>query len=246
MISAALFGLVSLIGLACFLYAVRVWKNTNDRHAATTTLRKINLRLESDLLQSRATTAQISVTPSSLGGAPDGHALWFLSAQGPDGQFVRNSQGEPLWMRNVLYYITVPNPLESVSPFSMVGASGPDGLEDRCPYKVMIRKVIDSDGPTGPNDEDDPESLLSDASPYLTRPSGLNTAPMASEPGLESVEIVGVNVLGFQVQQSGDAFAFDLRAVRRQEAESSLALGTVSLSNHPLTVQARFSVLPQN
>lgn len=246
MISAALFGLVSAVGLACFIYAVKVWKNNNDRHAATTTLRKISLRLESDLLQSRAANIRLSVTPSSLGGAPDGHALWFLSAHGPDGEFVRTSQGEPLWMRNVLYYVSVPNPLEAVAPFPMMGAPGPDGLEDRCPYKVLVRKVIDTGGPTGAGDEDDPESLLIDASPYLTRPSGLSTAAMVSEPGVESVEVVGLHLLGFHVQQQGDAFTFDLRAVRRQEAENSVALGSVSLSNHPLTVQTRFSVLPQN
>lgn len=128
----------------------------------------------------------------------------------------------------------------------MVGAPGPDGLEDRCPYKVLIRKVIDSDGPTGPSDEDDPESLINDITPFLTRPSGLSTAAMASEAGVERAEIVGLQLLKFRVQQQADAFGFDVRAVRRQEAENSLALGSVSLSEHPLTVQSQFLVMPRN
>ena len=47
--------------------------------------------------------------PSSLGGAPDGKAIWFLSARDPaTGKFARGPEGEPFWQRNLLYYLVVP------------------------------------------------------------------------------------------------------------------------------------------
>jgi len=242
LVSLAIFGLVSLVGMGGFLYSVKAWKTVTDKSTAVTTLRKVSLRLESDLLQSSLARSRSQVAGATLGGAPDGDAIWFLNAGSP---FLRDPQGEPLWQRNVLYYVTVPTPLESVSGgLAFSGAPGADGYEDRCPHKVLIRKVIDGGTTTTPTS--DPEELLADISPYLTRPQGLSTQNMSSEPGVERAEIVAHSLLSFQVRAQHGGYQFDLKAVRLGEARRHLALGTALLSDSPYAVHSRFLVIPQN
>ena len=113
---------------------------------------------------------------------------------------------------------------------------------------MLIRKVIDSGTPTDPtmDPQADQEEVLTDVSPYLTRPDGLDISAMNSEPGLESVEMVATRLDFFEVTKTGNEVVIDLRATATPALERSIKVGSVSLKSRPETSQYRRSFFPAN
>ena len=216
-------------------------------------LRKAKNALERDLSVSNPTVLNRSPVPTSLGGGPDGEALWFLSPVDPaTKQMMRKQDGTPFWQRNVLYYLVVPNNHDSVFGISCTGGTGAGpGYDDVCPHKVLIRKVIDGGTVTDPSDESTEEALLPDVSTYLTRPDGFSVASMA-EPGLGETHLVAKDLLTFSSvlapppSNRSTELAVDLRAVAIADARREIDLGSRPLNQSPYTRQAPLSIFLRN
>ena len=159
---------------------------------ASSQLSKAEASLSRDLFSASFQALNVADGPTSLVGK-DGDALCFLSAIDPVTQeFKRNDDGTPFWQRNILYYSVVPTSLEV--EFTGGGLEE-GGYEVSYPYKLLIRKVIDSGAPTVPTDTSTEEELLTDITPYLERPDGYD---LSSEDA-ESYRVVTRNLVGFRV-----------------------------------------------
>lgn len=173
----------------------------------------------------------LTTTPSisSLTGA-DGDAVWFLSAIDPTtGQFMRDTQGHPAWQRNVLYYCVVPTVTKE--PFTGNGVDE-GGYEASHPYKLLIRKVIDS--PT----------LIGDISPFLDAPNGY----VFSSTNHESVSIIADRLLSFRVttEDTLRQVKLILRAANLETARREFAIGSKAILDPRFTLERSFEVYPEN
>ncbi len=245
--AAGLLTVVTLVALVALRQTVKVWHNVSSRDQASLQLRRAALRLERDAgLASLSSSDQMPAPASLPGGGSDGDAFWFLTPVGADGEIYQMADGSPFWQRQILYYLTVPQGVDALAGGPVTAGADADGYEDRCPYKLLIRKVIDI-GPTADlADETTVETLLSDPSPYLTRPNGTEVGFMLSEPGVDEVEIVANHLLQFRVGRGVDhirELEFDLRAVRISEARREVGLGPVSLAESAFTLQNLVSVI---
>lgn len=244
--AAGLLTLVTLVALVALRQTVRVWHNISGRDQASLQLRRAALRLERDAC--RASTAQMGLQPgpaSLPGGGSDGDVFWFLTPVAGDGEVYQLSDNSPFFQKQILYYLVVPQGVDSLAGGPVNAGSDADGYEDRCPYKLLIRKVIDLGSAADPTDEATLETLLTDPAPYLTRPNGFEVNFMLSEPGVEEVEVVANHLLQFRVRRGVDharELEFDLRAVRIDEARREVGLGPVSLAEGPFTLQNLVSV----
>lgn len=175
--------------------------------------------------------------------------MWFLSAVSDTGKMAHKAlDGSPFYQRNVIYYLVVPAGHTSCS-----GLNGPNGLDDACPHKLLIRKVVDVPPATSPTDNPDltEESLIRDVTPYLTRPNGRDLSAMQSEPNLERAEVVASNLLWFEVTLNPDPeianeVQLDLRAVSLDDARREVQFGSVSLAVSRFTQQQLITVVPKN
>ena len=184
-------------------------------------------------------------------GAGSGDVIWFLSAEDPNGdpklgqKFVFDNSGDPIWQRNIIYYLIRPGNHDDVSNGNICDVSaGPDGDSD-CPHKFLIRKVID--GPDGT----DGEILLSaaDVTTYLTAPAGYNFSPMTGEANLEDVRLVTDDMLWFNVVNftPGDPLLeIEMAAVRVQEAHKSIPVGKASMLGTRFTQGQTMFLEPRN
>lgn len=251
LIALSIFGvLLLLLGLS-YAHAVYAWRRTSGRSLATSELGKARQALLEEL-PNAAEIKTARVPPSLPGGGDDGDAVWFLSAVDPStGLFKKKSDGTPFWQRNVLYYLVVPKGHDKLYGSSCGGGLGPDNYDDRCPHKMLVRKVIDSGPPTDPTDETSEEKILSDVSSYLTSPQGFNTSAMLGESGVERAEVKAQSLLWMRISPttspawSGE-IEVDLRATSFSEARRVSAVGTAPLADSPLTTQYLFSVFPSN
>lgn len=245
-----------LVGLTVVLFialaqTTRLWFQLSSEQSVQLELRKAVASLERDTsMLSSGQTATARVSSLHHSGSADGDAFWFLSPRpGGEGDPLVKSDGRPFWQCHVLYYTVVPYQLEELSTGAVGAGADADGYEDRCPHKVLIRKVIDVGTPTDPLDESSEETLLTDVTPYLTRPTAHRLGAMASEPGVQKVEIVAVDLLTFRVQ-SGAAYGgetvFDLRAVPIEDVSKQSGYGQANLSPNPQTLHTLFSVPAQN
>lgn len=248
-VAVGLFSLLMLVVAALFARTADVWRSINSADTAHRELRKARAALGRDLALANPARLSRAPVPSSLGGGPDGEALWFLSPVDPaSGQLVhKQDSSQPFWQRNILYYLVVPDDHDATFGMSCIGAPGPNGYEAACPHKVLIRKEIDSGVATIPSDEATEEVLVSDIAPYLTRPAGYDLSGM-SEPGLQEARIVAVNLLTFESAATGVAgeVTVDLRAVAIEEARREISLGTLVVYAGPYTRLGAFSVFLQN
>lgn len=242
--------LFSLVTLSTFLLLSRghqFWRDSSGHHTATLKLNAAK-RLSLELDES-TNPVGIADVPSSLsGGAPDGKAVWFLSARdSATGEFVRGPDGAPFWQRNVLYYLVVPQ--QHATLFGSVCAGGPGpGPDDYCPHKVLVRKVIDSGPPTVPSGDiaTTVEELLPDVAAYLTRPDGYEVNNMAGESGLEQARLVATQLLYFDAVESSGEVILDLRATSIPSVSRRMTVGSGPLGEDGLTSQSLRSVFPRN
>jgi len=241
----------SVMMTAAYLFldqGVKLWKNVSGSESSGLELKKAQTRVERDMLETAFSTVRVADVPAGLpGGAPDGRALWFLSALDPQGNVVQKD-GVPFWQRNILYYLVVP-----AGHAGCAGGAGPAGCDDRCVHKVLVRKVIDSGVKTTPTGDFDltVETPLLDVTPYLTRPSGPSLEGMLAEPGMESATVVAQDILSWEVKLSPDPrcpgeVEIDLADVAVEEARNHVRLGVDSLAASRFTVNYLFSVLPRN
>ncbi|MEW6281946.1 MAG: hypothetical protein AB1758_25300 [Candidatus Eremiobacterota bacterium] len=249
MASVGIFSVMLVVTALLFNDSIKVWRSTSGADTANREMRKARTALERDLILARPSELRRVAVPDSLGGGGnDGEALWFLSPVDPaTGTMVRKADGTPFWQRNILYYMVVPNNHQNTFKMSCTGGAGPGGFDDRCPHKVLIRKVIDSGTPTVVTDETTEETLLPDVSAYLTRPNGYDLSGMGGEPGLAETRVVGAQLLTFFSQSvPGPEVAVTLQAVAVDEARRQIQLGTAALSSGPFSYSFPFSVFLRN
>lgn len=214
-------------------------------------MKKASRQMQVDLLGSFSAATGVHAAPGP--GGTNGDAVVLLSSRKEDradGATCVTATGAPYWQRNIIYYPAIP------TGDTCAGGVNGDGYEDMCPHKVVIRKVVDSGPPTRPAEDGgipaaDKEELLTDVSTYLTRPSGLGTTAMLSEPGVTSAEIVATNLLTIRAEKDPDPNApgevkVTFQAFNEDVGSRTTAIGTTNLGNHAKTQTHVLSVFPRN
>lgn len=249
LVVAGIFLVLSVAVYFALTRSATIWRTLSSQDAAAARNRRAVVRLLADVEQSAFSQLGVAPGPSNVpGGGFDGDAFWCLSAIDPvSGEFARLPSGEPFWQKQILYYLVAPTDLNAQAGFAISGGADADGYEDRCPYKVLIRKVIDTGTPTTPaSDPDDIEVLLSDPSPYLSRPTGVDVSAMSGEVGLVSVEVISDKMLSFRAIPQAPEVLFELRSVAIEEARASVRLGAQPLTEGPFVRSTDCAVFPQN
>ncbi|MBI3926837.1 MAG: type II secretion system protein [Armatimonadetes bacterium] len=219
-----------------------VWIRGSSSSLAQGELRKAYQNISYDLKRTTFDNVRRAQVPASLAGS-DGDALWFLSAIDPvTEQSMRNVDGTPLWQRNILYYLVVPDDHTRLYGYECAGSADANGYETSCPHKILIRKVIDNADVDGQEALIDAGTILG----YLTRPTGFDVSGMA-EPGLERVDVRAHSLLTMQTSLAPEPewpneVQVDLRAARIRSAERSVRVGSDSLQE--FSFQFEFSVFP--
>lgn len=250
MVAAGMFTLLSLVLALALKQSSQIWLSNSSHQGATQRLRKAATKLEHEISMASLAELSIAAVPSSLStGGQDGDAVCFLSHINPhDGQAYLKSDGTPFWQCNVLYYPVIPQNVDELNGSAMVGGVDSEGYEDRCPHKVLIRKVIDTGSPTDPTDEDTEETLLSDPTPFLTRPATLQMSNLQTESEVVRAELVTAGILCFRAQKSNHpkGIHFDLRSFSQEEARRVARSTSSSLLDSPFTQQNRLFVKTRN
>jgi hypothetical protein len=241
-ISCVLLG-VLLIVLATALYnSQSLWRQTTGTTDSRGQLRRAQASLERDM-QFASNNFGVTTVGPQQGPGLTGDAFWFLSAEiGASGELARKFNGSPLYQRNVIYYLAMPQ----TDPCP--GGSGPGGYDDRCPHKVLIRKTVDFGTPSIPTDENSEEILMTPAqvTPYLTRPVGMSVANMNAEAGVTLVSQAARQMLWFRVRTVPPPLQFEMKAVNLLRANKEVSVGTTALFNSPLSSEIRLTLAPPN
>lgn len=242
MIAMGVLAVLSGMGVV-FLYRMTSLGNkVSGNDLAAFQLRRARRFLEADLLQTSHAFTNTTLVPGHNPSAPDSRAIWCLSAVNPGTSRSVDGGGRPFWQRNVLYYAVV----ASDDPCAG-GASVAGGLDEMCPHKLLLRKVVDQAPATTPTQN--PETFLGDMSAYLTRPVGTRVNPMLAEPAMESVSIVGKDLLTFDVKRDTEVaceIRITLQATNLVDASRKLSIGSTPLAGDPHTLTMTLSLFPKN
>lgn len=193
------------------------------------------------------------VTPVAGPGGFEGDAVCMLSAstgiEARDGA-ATDEDGAPFWQRNIIYYTIRPQ------GDSCTGGADASGYNDTCPHKVLLRKVIDTPPTTSPMPLGipltDSEVLLTDLSPYLTRPVGTKVSAMlTNEADLQCAEAISTSLLSMRVVREPDPaypgeVQVTLTAFNQQASNKTTNIGSTHLAQHQNLVTQQFSVFPRN
>lgn len=244
-----LFAVLSLLMALALKQSSALWVTSSSHQDANEVLRKVSARLERDIPMVDLEALDIAPVPSSIGGGVDGDAVWFLSHINPTtGKPHLKADGTPFWQCNVLYYSVVPRSVDRLSS-RPIRTGSTDGYEDRCPHKVLIRKVIDFGDPTDPGDENTEEELMTSGqiAAYLSRPDQLSVKDMAGEANLLDLELVGYPLLLFRASpvNAPEGIQFDIRVVALERAHR-LDKGSESLLESPATTRSELFVSAHN
>lgn len=255
LVSTGVFALLLVVLTASVVQGEQAWRDTSAATRAERSLKRAVEAVREELAMTSFAQIRTRPVPGSLAGTYDGDAVWFLSAVDPaSGRFQRKADGSPRWMRNILYYLVVPQNHAALYGYTCTGGPGADGYDDRCPHKALVRKVIDAGAATTTDDSTPEEVLLTSAevAGYLTAPSGLDVSGMIGEPGLENARLLAHELLGFRVFLAPEPSDFptevqvDVRGVAVASAEHLVGVGTRSLSEGRFTLGYGFSVFPSN
>lgn len=241
-ISSFLLGILMVVLALALHNSQSIWRQTSGSTDSRLQVRRAHASLERDL-QFASSSFGITTVGPQQGPGFTGDAFWFLSAEiGASGELARKFNGSPLYQRNVLYYLAMPQ----ADPCP--GGSGPNGYDDRCPHKVLVRKTIDFGAASIPTDENSEEVLMTAAqvAPYLTRPNGMSVANMNSEAGVTLVNQAARQLLWFRVRSTPPPLQFELRAVNLLRVNKEASVGTSSLYSSPLTSEMRLTLTPPN
>jgi hypothetical protein len=244
MVVSSIFAVVLSLGMRSFHQSSQVWRKISATTEASVNLRRATARIQTDLLSTSPTRVRTYQGPSTLSGF-DGDAFWFLSALDDQGNFQRTSDGSPFWQRTVLYYTVTPSGHQTAGFGS--GGSDPQGYEDHCPYKLLIRKEIDWGTPTDPLDDTTSEELMSalDVTSYLTRPAGYSLAGMESEVGVQEVQLVARDLLSTRCLIDSGNVQVKILAGANERARKEAGFGRSSLSGKPFIHELEFTVVPR-
>lgn len=249
MLATGLVGLLLALLASAFSSGETVFRSVTGNADAVLELRTAATRIRRDVLGTRYDSLAAGPGPDSLGASnADGSALWMLSNTDPQtGGPLYHSDGSPHWVRNVLYYLAVPLNHAQLYGTTCAGGNGPGGLDDQCPHKILVRKVVDSGAPSSVTDSEDPdESLMNpgDLTPaMLDRPNGYSAASLGGS-GLKSAQIVCRSLLFFRAQKLAGSVSVDLRAVSLPRARRVLPIGNVSLYDSAFTRAVGLSLQP--
>lgn len=254
----------TIIGYVSFItlnMGVNSWKNVMGTEEASLELAKAFNDLDTDI---RLTSFDELGTRRVPGAGPnrlpsntrDGGVVWFLSPIDPvTGSMVRDDEDQPYWQRNIVYYLAHPGEHQATFGNVCQGGPGPfDSLDDRCPHKVLIRKVVDDRNPTSSDLSSQIEQKMSSdrvRNRYLTRPLGYDVSAMTTEVKLEEVKVVARNILSFHVEKAPDPnfpeeVVITIQSLALKDAGKSINVGTDPLSGSQYTSTRKFSVFPQN
>lgn len=235
--------LVAILAITHFIFTRinQTWNRVSGDQGAGAQLQKAEGWLRRDLALASFEGMRVAAGPTSLSGK-DGDAVWFLSAIDPStGQFLRNSDGTPHWQRNILYYSVVPGNLADAQFQGSGMAKG--GYEVSYPYKLLVRKQIDFGTPTTAGSTTS-EELITDITPYLERPDGLDF----SADDCEEVTVAANHLLSFQA--APDPALRSLRVVMQaaslEEARREFAIGTRNLLDPRFLLERRMEIFPEN
>lgn len=260
-LTGILFGLTQLV----LTRTIDTWWRVNAHEEAEQQLYKAQAHLERDLrsaafeTQAGRQTIAITQAPTALQGlvGSDGDVLWFLSAIDPGtGNFIRrkttdNLNGTPFWQRNILYYAAIPDGLSGLG-FLGTGLNK-DGYEVACPYKLLIRKEIDSGPPT--TSSSDPNTSTEGLLPYtgaesvsihLKRPQGYDCTDVGSTN--VTVMPIAAHMLSFRVKliEATRSVQVDLASTGIDQAGREGPIGARDLTGEPSTRHLQFLVVPPN
>lgn len=258
LLSLAMLSLFLLIGYEMLHMANKTFQQVVGNEDATMQLKRAVRMLQRDIVTTNindtpAMQATVANVPASLpAGAPDGSALCMLSgATNGTGDMVLKGDGEPLWQRNILYYVVVPQG----DPCG--GGADAQGFDDRCPHKLLIRKIIDVPPTTttaGP-DETTVASAMG-IGVFLTRPAGrVDITNMSGEANVRQVELVARGLVSMQIKlpppypgaNSSLPNEVEITLTAFNEPRTSkLAIGTVALTGKPGFLVNKFSLFPRN
>ncbi len=239
-VSLTIFGAILVMTAFILSQTKSAWVVNDSEEAAAVRLRTALAPLQRDFELASKENVAVTTSPASLGGGgKDSDAIWFLSPIDPaTEQMVRNPAGEPVWQRNILYYLSVP-----LNHTSCPGTLGPDGYDEGCPHKVLVRKVISNGGPDG-------QVLLDDVSAYLDRPSSDSVAPQGGGVRLESSAILTTDLLWLRAKPLAvggqGAYSIDARAVALDSAQRIARAGVQRYAAGPQTVYSQLSLRPRN
>lgn len=244
LVAASIFAFIFAFGLRSFHQSSQVWRKMNSVTEASVHLRRASNQIQGDLLSTSYSRISTLPGPTSLTGY-DGDAIWFLSALDANGNFMRKGDGSPFWQRHILYYTVTPNNQE-VAPFG-IGGSDPQGYEDYCPYKVLIRKEIDVGTLTDLADETTEEQLMTAAqiSAYLTRPTDYKLQNLASETGVTDIRLVARGILTTRVSLDSGAVSLRVLVSSNDQARKYAGYGSMSLTGQPFIHEVDFTVVPR-
>ncbi|MFN8613447.1 MAG: prepilin-type N-terminal cleavage/methylation domain-containing protein [Vulcanimicrobiota bacterium] len=250
LVASTLLTLFLVVGYSMLKMADKVFHQISGNEDATMQLRRAVRMLEQDLITTNILQVQGAKVPAHLaGGAYDGSAICMLSAAlNGTGDMVSKSDGEPTWQRNILYYVITPQ------GDPCAGGADAQGYDDRCPHKLLIRKIID-------NPAAGPEEVLftpaASLTPYLTQPVGkTNISNLLGEANVTQVELVARGMVSMQIKLPPPQADLPVTNIPNEvqvvltafnEPKSrKLALGTVALSAQPGFLVNSFSVFPRN
>lgn len=247
-LATALMGLLLTVLGAALKQSQEVFRNINGATDASQSLRRLAVALNRDLQRAKLDEIGITTTPASLV-APDSRALWMLSNIDPaTGKACYRGDGKPFWVCNILFYASIPTQHAQLFGSTCAGGAGPDGLDDRCPHKFLIRKVIDSGAATNLSDDSTVETLLTPAqvsASYLTRPAKFDVSGMRSEAGVSEARLLSPLLLGFDSTKTLGEVTVNFRATTLPRAQRAIAVGTTSLYNSQYTYHFGLTVVPE-
>ena len=241
-ISCALLGILLVVLASALHSSQNLWRQTAGNTDSKEQIRRAQVSLERDMQLASSAFGIRTVGPTQ-GPGFDGDAFWFLTPEiGASGELARKFNGSPLYQRNLLYYLVKPvgDPC--------AGGALANGYDDRCPHKILVRKVIDFGAATTPTNEPSEEQLMTPAevAPYLTRPTGMSVASMNSEAGVKLVSQAARQLLYFRVLSNPPPLQFEIRATNLLRVNKELQVGTASLYNSGLTSEIRLTLAPPN
>ena len=245
MVTVACFFVIMAVAGAIFSEAMSVSRFVSGGDRAQREMRRARAQLERDLILTNSSQIGRSRMPDYLGGGGDtGESLWFLSPVDPvSGQTVLRQDGKPCWQRNILYYITIPLNHDQIFGVHCQGGMGANGFDDRCPHKVLVRRVIDSGPPTV--DEATQETLLPGAAigPYLVRPTNLQV-PQGK---LVASGLLHFSTISAPAPASIPTELFvDMRSLSLEEAQRHAQVGITSFFGTRFESRSPFSVFLRN
>jgi hypothetical protein len=248
LVAVSMFSVVMALVMGALVKSMEAWNKSSSQHTVEQTLFKARNALARDLQGASYPQTTRTIGPST--GTAHSDALCFLSAVDPaTGEVVLHDgtgdgeRGSLKWQRNILYYAAVPANHAAHFGYSCTLAASPDGIDDQCPHKILVRQVID--GPDDPVTGN--EVLLTPAliAPYLDLPDNLDVSPI-SGPDLEQARVITGSLLTFKVNRldPDSEIQIDLRAASIPDLQKTTPVGTVHLNDHPSTTGQLFSVFP--